>query len=447
MKLRPPHDGPYRPRLQRRLLLAFSGCTLLVAAVLGALAIVFAYAVEDQFFAATLQAEADRQRAHHATHGDYTAPALPYLRLYPAGLGLPEDLAGPHAREPQRTEFEGAEGRHYHLHRVAADGTLLVAEVSDQLVVRPLRSEMIHWLLTAAGSLTLLALLLGGWLARRISTPLAALATRVARSAPDALPEDLARGLVHDEVGELARHLDRLHARTRALIEREQAFTADASHELRTPLTVLAVAAERLHEQATPAQQPLLRSIQAAVWQLQQTVELMLALAREAPADPGVEPEQPLLPALERLVLAHAPLLDRERVELVLDVPATLTRPWSPALTQLLVGHLLANAIVHACPQGPEQGPRIVIEADATELRVHNPSLPPPAALLGADAAGRARGLKGPASSGQGLGLAILRRLAERHGLALELRHDDGQTSAIVRSASGAPAAQDRPRA
>lgn len=447
MKLRPPPDGPYRPRLQRRLLLAFSGCTLLVAAVLGTLAIVFAYAVEDQFFAATLQAEADRQRAHHATHGDYTAPALRYLRLYPAGLGLPEDLAGPHAREPQHTEFEGAEGRHYHLHRLAADGTLLVAEVSGQLVVRPLRSELIHWLLAAAGGLTLLALLLGGWLARRISTPLAALAARVARSAPDALPEDLARGLVHDEVGELARHLDRLHARTRALIEREQAFTADASHELRTPLTVLAVAAERLHEQAPPAQQPLLRSIQAAVWQLQQTVELMLALAREAPAGPGAEPEQPLLPALERLVLAHAPLLDRERVELVLDVPATLTRPWPPALTQLLVGHLLANAIVHACPQGPAQGPRIVIEADATELRVHNPSPPPPAALLGADAAGRARGLKGPASSGQGLGLAILRRLAERHGLALELRHDDGQTSAIVRSASAVPAAQDRPRA
>ncbi|MBX3637272.1 MAG: HAMP domain-containing histidine kinase [Rubrivivax sp.] len=427
MTSRPVPNGAYRPRLQRRLLLAFCGFTLVVATVLGALAIVFVYVVEDEFFGAALQAEVDRQQAHRATQGDFTVPALPYVRLYPRGLGLPPDLAAQHAGHPQRQEFEGAEGRHYHLRRVGEDGTLLVAEVSAQLVVRPMRSELLNWLLAAAGVLTLLALLLGGWLSRLISAPLTTLATRVARSAPDALPEELARGLVRDEVGELARHLDVLHARTRALIAREQSFTADASHELRTPLAVLGVAAERLQAQATAEQQPLVRSIQAAAWQLGQTVDLMLALAREAPAGPTAETEQPLRPALERLVLAHAPLLDREQVEVELDVPATVTRPWSPALTHLLVGNLLANAMAHT------QARRIVIEADATELRVRNPSLPPPAALLGADAAGRARGVKGVASAGQGLGLSIVRRLAERHGLALELRHQDGQTSAVVR--------------
>lgn len=424
----PPRASAYRPRLQRRLVWAFCGYTLLVAALLGALAIVFVYAVEDEFFAASLHAEADRQQAHHAAHGDYTAPALPFVRLHPRGLDLPADLAAQHQARPQQQEFEGTEGRHYHLRRVAADGTLLVAEVSGQLVVRTMRSELLNWLLAAAGGLTLLALLLGGWLASRISTPLATLAARVARSSPDALPEDLTRGLAHDEVGELARHLDRLHARTRALIAREQAFTADASHELRTPLAVLGIAAERLQEQATPAQQPLLRSIQAAVGQLQQTVELLLALAREAPADAGAGEQRLLRPMLEQLVIAQAPLLDRAGADVVLDVPPTLTRAWSPALTQLLVGHLLANALTHA------QAPRIVVEADANELRVRNPSAPPPAAVLGAQAAGRLRGVKGAASSGQGLGLDILRRLAERHGLALELHHDDGQTSAILRS-------------
>jgi signal transduction histidine kinase len=421
-------DSAYRPRLQRRLLLAFSGYTLLVVALLGALSLAFVYSVEDALITGALRAEAERQLAYRAKQGDFTAPALPTMRVYPRGIGLPPDLAAQHARHPEREEFEGTEGRHYHLVRVGADGTLLVSEVSAQLVVRPMRGELLSWLLAAAGGLTVLALLLGGWLARRISLPLANLAGRVARSTPDALPDDLAEGLAHDEVGELARHLDELHARTRDLIAREKTFTADASHELRTPLAVLRLAADRLQAQATAEQGPLVRSLQAAAWQLQQTVDLILALAREVPASATAEPEHELRPVLENLVLAHAPLLDREGIEIELDIPDTLTRPWSPALTHLIVGNLLANAIAH------RQAARIVIEADASELRVCNRSAAPPAALLVADAPGRIRGIKGSASTGQGFGLSIVRRLAERHALALELRHHDGETRAILRT-------------
>lgn len=416
----------YRPRLQRRLLLAFSGFAVLLATLLGGLAMVFVYAVEDEFFASTLRSEAERQRAHHHGTGRYTEPALPYVRLYPRGEGLPPDLAARYASQPRRQEFDGDRGRHYHLQRLDADGTLLVAEVGSQLVVRPLRDELLSWLLAAAGGLTVLALLVGRWLSRRISAPLAMLAGRVAASTPDALPDDLADGLQHDEVGRLARHLGALHARTRDFIAREQAFTADASHELRTPLAVLAIAAERLQQQATHDQRALVRSIVVSVAQLRQTVELMLALAREAPGDPAQAPEQPLLPMLEEVVLAHAPLLDREGVQVDLDVPAGLTRPWSPALTHLLVGHLLANAIAHGC------APRIRIEAGATSLRVLNASPPPPAELLQDDAAGRARGVKGAASTGSGWGLSILRRLARRHRLALQLDHRDGITVATL---------------
>jgi signal transduction histidine kinase len=435
----PAPGGAYRPLLQRRLLRAFTGFTLLVAAVLGALSILFVYAVEDAFFAAALQAEAERQQAHRAAQGRFTAPALPYVQLYPAGLGLPEDLAAQHRREPQRQEFGGTQGRHYHLRRLDPDGTLLVAEVGGQLVVRPMRDELLAWLLATAAGLTALALALGLWLARRISRPLATLAARTAAGAPDALPVDLARGLPHDEVGALARHMDLLHARTAAFIAREQAFTADASHELRTPLAVLALAADRLHEQAGPAQQPLVQSIRSSVWQLRQAIEVLLALAREEPGEtPRAEAagardvERALLPMLEELVLAYAPLLDLHGAQVQLDVPPTVTRAWSPAQTRLLVGHLLGNALAHA------REPRVVIEADAAELRVLNPSLPPPPALLGADAAGRERGVKGAGSAGQGLGLSILRRLAERHGLALELRHRDGCTAAVLRTPGAA---------
>ncbi len=418
--------------MRRRLMWVLAGYAVLVGALFGGLAMVFVYVVEDQFFVTTLRAEADRQRLHRSTHGAWTAPALPFISLYAQGQGLPADLARQRAAQPGQNEIEGDGGRHFHLLRLDADGTLLVAEVSQQLVVRPLRQTLLAWLLASGLAAVVLALLLAAGLARRTSAPLARLAQAVAGSRPDALPGNLAGlepGLVHDEVGELARHLDALHQRTRDFIAREQAFTADASHELRTPLAVLGLAMERLRQQAPLAQQTVIASMQAALWQLQQTVELLLALAREAPAATRVEDraeEHLLLPVLEQTLLAHAPLLEQQGVQIELEVPPRTTRCWPPALTQLLVANLLANALAHA------RSPQIRIEADAHRLSLCNVSDAPPAALLADGAAGRQPGLKGPASSGQGLGLSIVRRLAERHGLRLTLSHEQGHTCATL---------------
>ena len=209
---------PYRPQLQRRLTRVLAAYAVLVGALFGGLAMLFVYAVEDQFFVTTLSAEAERQRLHRSTHGAWTAPALPFISLYAQGQGLPADLARQRAAQPRQNEVEGDGGRHFHLLRLDADGTLLVAEVSQQLVVRPMRQTLLAWLLASGFAAVALALLLAAGLARRTSAPLARLAQAVAGSRPDALPGSLTQGLVHDEVGELARHLDALHQRTRDFI-------------------------------------------------------------------------------------------------------------------------------------------------------------------------------------------------------------------------------------
>ncbi len=412
----------YRARLQRRLMLAFTGYTLLVSALFALFAMAFVYAVEDQFFETTLDQEAQRQAASRAEGGDWLVPAQPFVRLYRPGQAWPEDLAEARRLEPQAHELAGREGRHYHLRHLKPEGTWLVAEVSGQLVVRPMREQLLTWLGLWGGGLALLALGLGGWLARRTSAPLRRLAQTVAQSQPAQLPTDLAQHYGNDEVGLLAAHLAQLNQRTQDFIAREQAFTRDASHELRTPLAVLGLACEDLQRQATPGQQAALASLSTAIWQLQQSVDLLMALAREEHSPILASPELPLLPQIEQLVLAMAPLLDRQDITLDIDVPATLTRPWPPALTRLLFSNLLANAINHG------SGGAIRIEADVGRLQLGNPSAAPPVALLLEDAAGRQAGLKGEASGGLGLGLSIVRRLAERHGLQLRLSHRSGWT-------------------
>ena len=296
-----------RPRqgLQRQLMLSFTLFTLGVSALLGLLAMVLVYAVEDRFIGATLSRAAEEmQRQQHAS-GIWPTPPQAFMQRHASAASLPADLRQAWQAEPRSDEFAGNEGRHYHVHWLnRPHGTppdppvpddrhpLLVAEVSGLLVVRPVRRALMAWWAAGSGGLTLAALGLAAWRARRISAPLVRLADAVARSRPgdDATRRPpFALDSRDDEVGLLARHLDALTARTRALVEREQAFTRDVSHELRTPLSVLGMASARLLDRhGLPADVAAeLRQMRQVLWDLEQTVNTLLALAREAHAPAG----------------------------------------------------------------------------------------------------------------------------------------------------------------
>jgi HAMP domain-containing protein len=283
----------YRPRLQHRLMWAFAGYTALVSVLFGLFAMAFVYMVEDEFFDNALRVEAQRQMTSRAAGHGWREPAQDFIRLYRPDQALPDDLARARKLEPRARELSGDEGRHYHLWPLPEADGLLVAEVGTQLVVRPFRHHLLGWLLAWGGSLVLLALGLGWWLARRTSAPLARLAQAIAESRPEQLPTHLEHSFAPDEVGLLAAHLTRLNERTQEFIAREQAFTRDASHELRTPLAVLRLACEDLQRQGRPEQKALLGTLSTAIWQLQQTVDLLMALAREEGPPTLAAPELP----------------------------------------------------------------------------------------------------------------------------------------------------------
>ena len=437
-------------------MLSFTLFTLGVSALLGLFAMAFVYAVEDRFINAMLSRAATEMQLRHQASGLWSMPPQAFMQRYDNAASLPDDLHLAWQAEPRRREFSGTQGRHYHLHWLDrprgappdppvpdARHPLLVAEVSGLLVVRPIRRALLLWWAAGSGGLTLAALGLAAWRARRISAPLVRLAEAIARSRPGDGITRFALDSRDDEVGLLARHLDALTARTQAFVEREQVFTRDVSHELRTPLAVLGMASERLlgrNDLPTDVAAQL-QQMRQALWDLEQTVNTLLALAREAHAPalsagmtaPTAPVSLAVLPLLERVVLEQASRLQGKDIQLEIAVSPALRLDLPPGVLRILLSNLVGNAFSH-CEPGP-----VRLAADVQGLHLHNRSNALPPGL--SERLGQPF-QKGRASAGLGLGLAIVHRLAEHQGLQLSLSQADGSTRVQLLWASRAWLAQ-----
>ena len=406
--------------MHRRLMLGFAIFTLIVAALFGGYAMVFTYAVEDQFFVDALSHEATAQRSHHARTGRWMQPRLDYMSVHEDPSSFPPDLRKQYRLTPTRTEYAGDAGRHYHLLRLTpagedSQGTFLMAEVSQQLVVRRFRDDLLQILAWSAMGVVALALLGGYWLARRTAAPLVALARQVEAMQPDHAPVSFGGQFSTQEIGVLAKGLDSLAARVRAFVGREREFTRDASHELRTPLAVMYSACERLGQDGSlsPEARRQVEFLRQSTWQLQQTVTTLLSLAREENA--GLRAEAvAVLPVLERVVIEYTPLLEGKPVAVNVDVHRGARMTLPPTVLRIVLENLVGNAFAHT------SAGQVCIDVDDGRLRIANTQ------AMSSDVrdAPEQPFTKDPASTGYGLGLAIVRRLCERYGVDLQLETD-----------------------
>jgi signal transduction histidine kinase len=424
--------------LRHRIAAAFLLSATLIALLFSLFNFVFLYAVEDRAFAHMLDEEAAHQRQHWQRHGEFTAPLRDYVALHRSPDSFPAAVKEPLIEEPNRREFFGDDGKHYHLAALKFQPgqaqAYLLAEVSAYLLVRPIRNRMLVFYAISALIVLSIAGLIGYLLAGRATAPLTRLVQMLDEVEPDTRPAPFAtafagtafagKAFPDNEIGKLATALEQAFARGAAFLEREQNFTRDASHELRTPIAIIHSAAELLAMQQLPeAGREQLQQIRAAAIQMEQIVNTLLALAREAPKT--AQPPVMLLPILEKAIVQHANLLRDKDVQLDVQIPARATVALPAPVLSILLNNLIANAFQYT-PSGVigigwqdraleihDSGPGI--EDDIVE-RLGEPLV------------------KGSASTGFGLGLSIVKRLCDRFDLVLSISpHKNGGTRAEVR--------------
>lgn len=401
-------------QLRNRIVGFFVGIALFISALFGAASFLFAYNIEDRFFVSLLDGEA-QTIATQLEAGLQPTPRLDFIRYYPAHADLPRVVREALEAEPHRVEFSGEDVAHYHLKKLPTG--YLLAEVSEQLVVRKIKGGMLKFILVLSGGVLVLALVLAFAsliMAKRLVKPLDTLVKIVEDAPVERLPQNFSGQFVNDEIGVFARTLEQALARIRRFIHREQAFTRDVSHELRTPVTITQSSLTLLRQ--TPLsdkQAELVGRIADAQHQITQSLEVLLALARE---ETLVHDSVRVLPVVEQVILAQAEKIAGKEIEVEVEVPAKLALPIAPSALQLLLNNLIGNAFTHI------SSGVVTISASTHSITVADTGggIAPEQLKTLFEA-----GVKGPDSNGMGMGLSMVKRLCEKLNIELSVTSSD----------------------
>jgi heavy metal sensor kinase len=289
-------------------------------------------------------------------------------------------------------------------------------------------------LLLLTPAVILLAALGGHWMSRKALRPVALLAAEARRITVRNLDTRLPVPNARDEISDLSHTLNQMLERIDNAFASVRAFTGNASHELRTPISLLRTEIEvALYRPRKPEEyRATLSRLHEETIRMTNLAEGLLSLAR---ADGGAEALTMVPIELDSLFekISHAwkksmqlALIDF-RVEIQSRDVAILG---DPASVSRLLSILLENACKFTSPGGSVvltaalAGGSVVLSVLDTGIGIPADDIP---RIFDRFYRGAQTDL--PNSRGSGLGLALGKWIAERHGAHLVVESEPGRGS------------------
>ena len=293
------------------------------------------------------------------------------------------------------------------------------------------------------GSVGLLAitLVVGFWLGGRVLNPM----QQIIRAAQRISETDLSLRLnmhTQDELSELAGTFDQMLARLQAAFDRQRQFTADASHELRTPLSIIGVESEHaLDHPRTPEEyQQALISIRHEYELMTRLVNNLLTLARVDAGDIRL--------AFETLDLSDLALEVVDRVDTLAiennvqveagNFPEVFVEGDRQYLGQMIT-NLLENGIKYSAGQKRcvwiDAGYNPAQKQAWLSVQDNGPGIPAEhlqhifERFYRVDKARARSGASATGINGSGLGLSIVKWIAQAHGGSVSVLSEVGEGS------------------
>lgn len=297
-------------------------------------------------------------------------------------------------------------------------GHVVIERPADRFMARAYRSLMQLFLFGLVGMLSVAAVLIG--FAARLSTRI----RRLRNAAESAVGRD---GRVHgrlpvprgsDEIADLARSLSGMVERQRQHQDYLQTLASTLSHELRTPLAMIRTSLDNLAEVETPEDRARYRQrAEAGCLRLQRMFQSMSQAARieESLAEESLEPMD-LAELVERYVAGCRETFTGRRFAALVPKGERARIEGSPEQLAQLLDKLVENAVEFS-PEGSRitlrvapQGAGICLQVDNTGSRLPEGR---PERLFDSMVSSRSGAGE---DAHLGLGLHIVRLIAERHG-------------------------------
>ena len=299
--------------------------------------------------------------------------------------------------------------------------------------------DLMPWLLIPLALLiTTLGLLTRAGVHRALR-PLESMRSDLEQRGPDGLQAIETQGLPV-EIAPLAQTLNQLLSRMDTLLTSQRRFLADAAHELNTPLAAVKLQAQ-LARRVSPEEWPAaLDELDAGIERATRLSSQLLQLARLEPdaRQPMVGPVQ-LDELLRQAVSAFSTRAEHLGCDLGLAGAAAVSMNGDPHALRTLVDNLIDNALNHAtAPVRIDVSLRAEEHWAVLEVSDTGPGIAP---------ADRQRVMErfvrlAPGDGkGSGLGLSIVREIAEQHGarVALEDTPGGGLTVRVRLPLAGVP--------
>lgn len=270
----------------------------------------------------------------------------------------------------------------------------------------------------------LIVIYISSWVAYRLTwravSPVLRIADNIRHSATESLHLGVPVTKLTGETRELAIALEEYSLRIQAFIERERQFTADVSHELRTPMTIIDGAAQFLAADSNlpDSARKRVQMIRRACHDVNELITAFLLLAREQSKN-SIQ-EEPAQVALEQVIdsqIQKLSSLDENRnIEFIRDIRFPLKVETPRKVLEIIIGNLCRNACQYTgagqvCIGVSEQGFWVADNGPGIDE-----SLLP--RLFERHVRGR-----GNPQAGEGIGLAIVKRLSDQFGWQITVQN------------------------
>jgi len=321
--------------------------------------------------------------------------------------------------------------------RITGDALVQVAET---LVDRRdmAREVLLATLLVEIGLMLMLTLIVYLAVGRTLG-PLEALRLELARRSPDALTP-ITEDRAPMEVRRLVQSVNDLLSRIAEAVAAQRRFIADAAHQLRTPAAALKTQLELAERARDPAQlRDGLAQVHSALDRNIRLVNQLLALARAEPGglDSPVREPLDLVQVARSVTETWVPRALALDIDLGFDATdVALPVEGDAVMLGELLANLLDNALRYTPPGGsvtvsvepmqtPEGRPAVLLRVED-----NGPGVPPAERERVFERFHRVLG--SGVQEGAGLGLAIVREIAQSHGGRVWLLAGDGDRGTRV---------------